>query len=114
VPDAAEIQPPAGEQVSAVQAKGGEAKVSRWQKFKSIFTTYRVLYVAVVLIGVFALAVNLVDLGWVSRVPSFPEELYLADSEVILAGAAIVAIVIEVKRDLDRRNDQGVAESRAP
>ena len=126
MPEGDEPEPPSGEQirvggtlsatvkVQAGEAKGGSSRVSRWQKLKAVFTTYRVLYVAVILVGAFALAVNLVDLGFISKVSSFPEELYLADSEVVLAGAAIVAIVIEVKRDLDRRDTKGVGQSKEP
>ncbi len=124
MPEGEEPEAPSGEQVrvggawgatvkvQAGEAKGGGSRVTRWQKLKAVFTTYRVLYVAVILIGAFALAVNLVDLGFLPKVSSFPEELYLADSEVVLAGAAIVAIVIEVKRDLDRRDTEGVGQSK--
>lgn len=124
MPDSEETGAPSGEQIKvgrtwsttvevrAGEAKGGGSKVTRWQKLEAVFTTYRVLYFAVVLIAAFALAVNAVDLGFIPKVSAFPEELYLADSEVVLAGAAIVAIVIELKRDLDRRDSQGIGQSK--
>jgi hypothetical protein len=112
--------PPEGESVVTEHERGGGASTSRWSDVKALFVTYRVLYIAVILIGFLGLAVNLVDLGIVtsvwpgSKISPFPEELFLADSEVILAGAAIVAIVIELKRGIDRADSRGVGESRRP